>query len=105
MLAFSVGGALAVVELLSVVTLACVDDFSVDDGFAFVEEVPLVAELDFVVEGVFAAVVAFAAGLSGRGFSLETEAVAESAFGAVSGRTPRAQALAMTTSASSGIRA
>jgi hypothetical protein len=102
--AFS-GAALAVVELFSVVALACVDDFSVDDGFAFVEEVPFVAELVFVVDGVLAAVVAFAAGLSVRGFSLETDAVAESAFGAVSGRTPRAQALATTTSASSGIRA
>jgi hypothetical protein len=104
--AFSVADAFAVVEFFSVFAFGLVEVFSAAVDFGFVATFPFGAELALVGAGVFAGVVAFVEGFSVRVFPVETVMVAESvaAFGAVSGRPPRAQALAMTM-AISGSRA
>jgi hypothetical protein len=101
------GGAFAVPEDFSAVAFATAGDFSVVVDFGFVATFPFAAELALVGAGVFADVVAFVEAFSVRDFPVETDVAAESlaAVAAVSGRAPRAHALAMTTIAISGIRA
>jgi hypothetical protein len=101
------GEGFVVVEDFSAVAFATVGAFSVAVDFGFVATFPFEAELALGGAGVFAEVIAFVEAFSVRDFSVETDLAAESlaAVVAVSGRTPRAHALAMTTNAISGIRA
>jgi hypothetical protein len=94
-------------EGFSAVAFATVGDFSVAVDFGFVATFPFEAELALVGAGAFADGVAFVELFAVRDFPVETDVVAESfaVVVAVSGRTPRAHALAMTKIAISGIRA